>query len=201
MTGELVEAGHLGGYIAGGDEATIYPELWTWLVHDQGVKRVLDVGCGDGVALRYFRDLGCQVTGIDGVPQDDPDIIAWDYAKGAWPYDPNHWSGRTVPLGPVGAYDLVWSCEFVEHVEERYIPHFLKSFTCAPLVLMTHADPGQLGYHHVNCRPADYWVGALAAIGYSLDPVLTEQARMVAAINANPWNHFKRSGLAFRAAS
>jgi hypothetical protein len=26
------------------------------------------------------------------------------------------------------------------------------------MLLMTHADPGQAGYHHVNCQPSGYWI-------------------------------------------
>lgn len=185
----MVQAGHLGGYVPGGDEATIYPDLWRWLVEGPlSVRTVVDVGCGDGVAVRAFRDLGCLVRGVDGVPQDDTDIIEHDYTKGPLGAD----SGRFMH-----AYQLVWSCEFVEHVEERYLPNFLATFKVGMYVLMTHADPGQPGWHHVNCRPADYWVGALAAAGFSLDPDLTATTRQLAAANPSPWNHYRRSGLAF----
>ena len=47
---------HLGGYIVGGDDATYYPHLWDWLVSARGVKSVVDVGCGEGHAARYFAD-------------------------------------------------------------------------------------------------------------------------------------------------
>lgn len=183
----IVEAGHLGGYVPGGDEATFYPDLWRTLVTTLNVKTVLDVGCGDGVALRYFRDdLGVSVVGIDGVAQDDPDVVTHDYTLG--------------PLGGAAGYefDLVWSCEFVEHVEERYLPNFVDTFKRGRIVLMTHADPGQPGWHHVNCRPGDYWIGVMAAAGFSLDENLTATARSYAALNVSPWNHFARSGLAFR---
>jgi len=175
---------HLGGYIVGGDVATYYPQLWEWLVRERGVKSVIDVGCGEGHALAYFRDvLDCRVLGIDGVPQREASTVEHDYTQG--------------PLAIREPFDLVWSCEFVEHVEEQYVPNFLHTFTRAPLVAMTHAEPGQPGHHHVNCRTADYWVGALAAVGFRFDTEMTMQARMMAAMNPNPINHFARSGLVF----
>lgn len=186
VQGEMFEAGHLGGYRVGGDEATFYPDLWTWLATEGLVRSVLDIGCGDGQALAFFRELGCKVRGIDGVEQQDPDIIRHDYTQG--------------PFIPSIEYDLAWSCEFVEHVAEQYMPNFLATFLGARLVLITHASPGQGGYHHVNCRTADYWVGAMAAIGYALDQAMTVRARELAAYNHSPWNHFVRSGLAFRPA-
>lgn len=185
MTGEFVTAGHLGGYVAGGDPATFYPELWAWLARFHA-RSLIDVGCGDGAALRYLRGLGCDAVGVEGVPQDDPSIVRHDYATG--PYVP----GRE--------FDVCWSCEFVEHVEERYVPNFLETFRSARWVLMTHADPGQAGHHHVNCRTSLYWTRRLREVGYELDETMTRVTRGLAAANRNPWNHYLRSGLAFRRA-
>ncbi len=184
---EFVTEGHLGGYIRGGDPATYYEVLWTWLVNDYGVRSVIDVGCGEGHALKFFRDLGCAVIGIDGVAQEDPAIIQHDYTEAAWPLDVH-----------VEHPDLVWSCEFVEHVEERFMLNFLLTFAHAETVLMTHAETGQQGHHHVNCQSADYWKGAMAAIGYEFDPWLSTLTRELASENTNPHNHFIRSGLAFK---
>ena len=190
--GQIVD-GHLGGYVPGGDPNTTYPALWEWLVRKQGVRSVLDVGCGDGKgALDYFERLGCDVVGIDGVPQNDDRIACHDFATGPWPVKGNRVEG---------AYDLVWSCEFVEHVDERHVPHFLDTFHAAPLVLLTHALPGQPGHHHVNCRHSEYWIGALAAVGYRLDCELTQKTRNLAVsektIEPNA-NYFALTGLAFR---
>ena len=182
---------HLGGYIEGGDDATYYPELWSWLVAECGVESVIDVGCGEGYACGYFADLGCDVTGIDGVNQTNTwehtaSFIAHDYTKGKL--------GLTSMEFDV---DLCWSCEFVEHVEERYVKNFIETFACARMVLMTHAEPHQPGHHHVNCRVADYWIGAMAAIGFTQDEHLTTMTRALARTNPSPFNHYARSGLAF----
>lgn len=177
---------HLGGDVAGGDEATWYPELWDWFVKSLGLRSVLDVGCGDGTAIDYFRrELDVHALGIDGVERSSPHIARWDFTNGPYP-------------GPIEPFDLVWSCEFVEHVSERYLPNVLASFVRGKVVAMTHAFPGQLGHHHVNCQQPDYWVGAMAASGYELATGLTDRARELANANRSPWNHFVRSGLIFR---
>ena len=192
------EKPHLGGYIVGGDDATYYPDLWRWLVEVRGVKSVIDVGCGEGRAVDYFASLICpsdmddrlcHVVGIDGVKQPDhPHLFQHDYTEGLlWISD----------VADLKKFDLCWCCEFVEHVEERYVPNFLDTFSYADLVLMTHAEPGQQGHHHVNTQTPMYWQGVMAAIGYELDPDLTDQTRRIAAMNRNPYNHFARSGLAF----
>jgi hypothetical protein len=186
MKGDMITDGHLGGYVEGGDDATFYPNLWAWLAQDPtlAIKSVLDVGCGEGHALDVFKNHGVFARGVDGMPQNRPDISTHDFTKG--PYLSHH------------AYGLCWSCEFVEHVEERYLHFVLDTFACAKLVLMTHAVPGQGGYHHVNCQPAEYWIGAMAAIGYQYSPMLTTKTRQLAAINPSPWNHYAQRGLAFK---
>ena len=193
---QFVEEGHLGGYVPGGDEATYYPDLWRWLVDDYGVDSVLDVGCGDGVALNFFKKrikanknrkyLLSKIRGIEGVGQADEAIIQHDYTTGPCPA-PWH----------ENFFDLIWCCEFVEHVEEQYVPNFLDTFTTGKTVLMTHAEPGQQGYHHVNCQPASYWVQKMREIGYTLNSELTIKTRELAGKNTSPWNHYVRSGLAF----
>ncbi len=180
----MLRAGHLGGYVVGGDPASEHPALFAYLVRELGVRSVLDVGAAEGLALDAFAELGVErLAGVEGIPLLDPRILRHDYARG-----PLH-------VENVGRFDLAWSCEFVEHVEERHVPNFLATFACAELVLMTHALPGHGGHHHVNCRSDDYWVGALAAVGFALDEGLTRLGRALSGSS-----YFGVSGLAFRAA-
>lgn len=180
----------LGGFKEGihGDEATYFPDLWTWFVKEKGVQSVIDVGCGSGVSVKFFQSLlGKKVIGIEGIKQDhNLSIIQHDYTTGPWVPD----------LGLLW-FDLCWCCETVEHLEEKYLPNLLDTFRRARMIAMTHAEPGQQGYHHVNCQTSDYWKGALAAIGYRFDQMLTTQARLMSSLNASPWNHFHRAGLVF----
>lgn len=183
MTYEMITDGHLGGYIKGGDPATYYPDLWSWMVNELGIESVIDVGCGEGHALQYFRDLGCRVLGIDGMPQDDSEILLHDYTRDA--YVPDNY------------FDLGWSCEFVEHVEEQYLDNFMDTFSSCNMVAVTHAVPGQPGWHHVNCQDDSYWIDIFADYGFVHDDYLTKKSREIAGINDNPYNHFVRSGLMF----
>ena len=179
----FVTAGHLGGYVEGGDPDTWYPTLWAWFVDELHVNSVLDVGCGDGAALRWWGSEVAVAEGVDGVDQGGYPIFVCDYTTGTFE------SGRQ--------YDLVWSCEFVEHVEERFVDNFLRTFKAGKYVAMTHAVPGQPGWHHVNCQPSDYWVEKLDGIGYELLDGTTAIARAVAAKDDAANNYFKQTGLVF----
>lgn len=175
----LIAEGHLGGYVPGGDPLSACPDLWSWLIEEFGLRSMLDVGCGEGHALSFFRDRGLDVLGVDGLEQDDPQIVKHDYAAGPF---------------VAREFDLVWSCEFVEHVEEDLVPNFLETFKGGRLLLMTHAVPGQPGWHHVNCQHSGYWIETLEDAGFDFDDDLTMSARALCADGT----YFAATGLAFR---
>ena len=171
--------GTLGGYIKAnhdfthGDPNTWCPELWKWCRDVLRVRSVLDVGCGEGHSTAFFKELGCEVLGVDGSVQAKENSripqfqVIHDFSEG--------------PFIPKQNYDLVWSCEFVEHVEECNMGNFLKTFGyCDKYLMMTFAGPGQLGWHHVNCQPEEYWIKKISAIGFSFNVRLTRKARKIA---------------------
>lgn len=176
---EMVKPGgadrHLGGYASHsdiGDFATYYPSLWTWAVAMFGIRSVIDVGCGEGRSTAFFADLGCEVLGVEGYtpaieasPVRDT-IVQHDYTTG--------------PYVPPRAFDMAWSCEFVEHVDERHMENFFATFAQCQAVFMTFAAPGQGGHHHVNEQPEDYWVDQFRRRGFRRDADATQCARLVA---------------------
>lgn len=189
--------GHLGGYISAfhtlsnelgaehGDGATWTPRLWRWIRDELKIESVLDVGCGEGHAAGYFQQLDCRICGVDGSEQAFLDSVIpachvqHDYTVG--PYVPDE------------TYDLVWSCEFVEHVEEFYMQNFLATFAAAKkYIFMTYAPPGALGWHHVNCREAEYWIEKIEGLGFRFHTELTASAR-----RASEPGHFRDRGLVF----
>lgn len=179
---------HLGGYHAGGDWGCRNEAMFRWLVDDYGVRSVIDVGCGDGAQVRWLiEELGVQAVGVDGIPQDDPQVVCHDYTTGPWP-------ARVRGNRMEAATDLAWSCEFVEHVQEEFIPNFVETFLMASTVLMTHAVPGQGGHHHVNCQNDDYWIGVMAGAGLEYDAQLTAVTREL----ADPNGYYHRTGQAFK---
>ena len=194
-----LDEGHLGGYIRGrqssvstvfgyvnGDPATYYPDLWRWVIDTLDVRSVLDLGCGEGHAARFFLDHGCRVVGVDGSVQAERDSVI-----------PDEHVRHDFTMGPADLddlFDLVWCCEFVEHVEERFLDHYLPLLGRARSgVMMTHALPGQPGHHHVNCQTEEYWIDKLASVGMHHDLRLTTATRLIAGAG-----HFAERGLVFR---
>tara|TARA_Y100000592_G_C5459964_1_gene313463 strand:- start:638 stop:1279 length:642 start_codon:yes stop_codon:yes gene_type:complete len=161
--------GHLGGCAFGGDSGTYYPLMWKSLFEDLDIKSVIDVGCGRGFSGEYFLQLGCDVLGVEGaieavetslIPEN---VVQHDYTKG--------------PFVPENEYDLCWSCEFVEHVEEQYRDNFIETFKSAKYVAITYAYPGQGGHHHVNENTEEYWIEHIEAAGFTFNEQLTEKFR------------------------
>ena len=120
--GESMNEGHLGGWALDGDGGTYYPNMWKYIVDTYKIKSMLDIGCGRGYSTRLFKSLGCSVKGIDGsivakemTLLDENEFISHDYTKGFSDIQET--------------FDLGWSCEFVEHVEEQYMNNFLNDFS------------------------------------------------------------------------
>ena len=186
----MVKSGHLGGYIQGGDPATYCPHLWSWIVEEFDIKSALDVGCGEGHSTRFFAARGCAAQGIDGCEQAIRESVSPNLVK-----QHDLCKGPYCPSRPV---DLVWSCELLEHVEERYLPHVLQTLSAARrMIVVTHAFPLQKGHHHVNCRFSHYWIRRIESLGFTCDVAATLQARTITLQDFADVNHFARSGLVF----
>ena len=134
----------LGGNIRYGDLSTFTPNLWRYLIDRFAVRSMLDVGCGEGHAVRFFFKQGVMAHGIDGLRSNVERAVApialHDILSG--PY-----------VMPV---DLVWSCEVAEHILPEKVGYYLDTLANGKVVAMTHAMPGQDGHHHVNCQPDEY---------------------------------------------
>jgi len=180
-----VDDGHLGGYIPGGDPCTFCTSLWKQLIADFSVKSVLDIGCAEGQAMKWFADHGCEVSGVEGcqLAIDNhlmPERVAQhDFITGPW----------TAP--PV---DLIWCCEVLEHVEEEYLPNLMAAMN-ARVIATTAAAPGQVGHHHVNLQYLRYWTSKFNEIGFRYDSRATEHYK--AQGEAIGWWFF-HNGLIFR---
>lgn len=169
----------LGGCSIGGDAGTYYPIMWKNIIEKYNIKTFIDIGCGYGWAVKYFHDSGCDAIGIDGhVPAIEGSPVSnllslHDYHSG--------------PCNVDKEFDIAWSCEFVEHVEEQYAPNFIETFKSAKILAITYAFPGQTGHHHVNEQYADYWIDLLSKNDFEYDEEMTKLFKSWATLDQNAW--------------
>lgn len=140
-----------------------------YMINNYNIKSMLDIGCGPGGQIQAAKALGLEDSmGIDGFPGPkrckEVEIIIHDFTTGAY----NH--GDQL-------YDFGWSCEFVEHIYEKYIPNFMNSFRACKYIIMTYAPPGKGGHHHVNCRKEKYWIDVMQDNNFLFGQDQTEQIR------------------------
>lgn len=186
---------HLGGFIPSdkehphGDPYTWTPLLWDWIIEYLHPKSILDLGCGEGHATKYFLERGVLAHGVDGSIEafnhaviSQQQFFLFDLTSTISDNDYKFFS----------TFDLIWCCEFVEHLEEKYIENLLNVICCGNHIAMTHAFPGQNGYHHVNCQLPEYWVNKIISRNFFLDWPMSIGSRILA-----PNTHWGRSGLIF----
>ncbi len=148
---------HLGGHL---NRTHNDRGLLQYLIGEHKIKSFLDVGCGPGgmVALATMR--GLEAVGIDGdwEVQKEPDtnIVIHDFTNGPC-------------LLTKAEFDLGWSVEFLEHVEERYMDNYMAAFQRCKYVVCTAAPPGYPGHHHVNCQTEEYWIKKFDGYGFDFD--------------------------------
>lgn len=159
---------HLGG-AQDLDGNTWMPDVWGYLIVKYQVESVLDIGCGFGHAQKWFEQFLISTTGVEGHAETAARhvlgrVVQHDYTLGS------------APLGDA-RFDLCWCAEFVEHVEERFIDNYVKDMARCAVVCLTHGEPRQDGYHHVNCQTDEFWIHALRQRGFTFNPRETATLR------------------------
>jgi 2-polyprenyl-3-methyl-5-hydroxy-6-metoxy-1,4-benzoquinol methylase len=117
-------APHLGGNIRFGDPETYSPSVWEFLIDRFGIRSVMNLGSGVGIAAHFFAKRGLAVVAIDGLRQNvemaiRPTVL-WDLSQ-----------------GPVTTQvDHIHCQEVVEHIEEAYLDNlpYTGPITCAAAV-------------------------------------------------------------------
>ena len=162
---------HLGGAYPCGDGNTFMPDVWGYLLVRYQVASMLDLGCGYGHTMEWFAKLLVKVQGVEGdaaaltTHLTPGSVIAHDYTTGP------------APLSDA-RFDLGWAAEFIEHVEERFIPHYMTDLQRCRVVCVTHAEPGQAGHHHVTLQPDDWWVSKFAEYNLTFNATETALLRL-----------------------
>jgi len=143
--------------------------------------KVIDIGCGTGAILSAFRDLGCEVTGLE-------------YSEAALTFcrarnlDVKKFDIEKDVLEDAPQYDVTISTEVAEHLPERMADRFVNLVSSfSPTIVFTAAFPGQGGADHVNEQPQSYWIEKFQRRGFELDVELSETWKL----------NWKAAGIAF----
>lgn len=145
---------HLGGcYLECNDGNTYMPDVWRYLADKYQIKTMADIGAGAGWNTQWWHENGFHALAIEG----------WPDAISKMRIPPERVIVHDYTLGPllIERTDLAWSSEFVEHVEERFIPNWMATVKCCRYFCMTFAVPGQTGFHHVCEKPFEFWEGVM----------------------------------------
>lgn len=177
------ESPHLGGNLTCGDPNSYAPSVWDYVINRFAIKSVLDIGAGLGHSSAYFFNKGCSVIAVDGLDSNCRNAV-YPVIKQDLTHSPI-----------VTKVDLVYVVEVVEHVDEKFLQNVLRSMMCGQYLLMTHAKPGQDGFHHVNLQPTDYWINHITSLGFLLLEKDTLRIRKLAEQDNAEW--LAASGLLF----
>ena len=105
---------HLGGHL---NRTNTDGPLLKYIKERFKTTSMLDIGCGPGGMKQLANDMGIEWYGVDGdktVIENTDYSLVHDFTLGEATVDKT--------------FDLVWCTEFLEHVEEKYIPNYMPLF-------------------------------------------------------------------------
>jgi SAM-dependent methyltransferase len=175
---------HLGGNLDEIDPGCWSPMSWKYIIEKFNIKSVMDLGSGAGYAAKWFAEHGLEVTAVEGLEEN--------VKKSRYPAMLHDLTSGSF----FKEVDLVNCIEVVEHIEEEFLDNLLTTLCQGNYIFMTHAVPGQAGWHHVNCRESNYWISHLEKRNFNL---LDEDSKIVRDLAKKEGAfHIARNGMIFK---
>lgn len=171
---------HLGGHLnkTHNDRGTLLH-----LIDTYKIKSFLDIGCGPGGMVRIAKMRGLDSLGIDGdwvmAIESEAKILIHDFTTGAAPIDRD--------------FDLVWSVEFLEHVEEKYQDNYMQAFARCKYAVCTFGLG--LSNRNRNSKNEEYWIGVFDKYGFDYD---AEETKMIRECSNMQKPFMQRTGMFFK---
>ena len=147
------------------------------------IKSILDIGCSNGNNIKNLISHKFDIFGIEGdreiVEKSSirDKIIIHDFTEGKYNFDRE--------------FDLSYTTEFMEHVEEKYIDNYFCLFENSKYIFYTAAPKYWTGCHHVNCQDHEYWLKKFNERGFIFDPITTYKCREISDMNNHRKNNKK----------
>lgn len=133
-----------------------------WIKNTINPKNILDIGCGPGMYVEEFINVGINAHGVDV----DDRVEGKYYLSKESIFD----TKRTA--------DTVVCFEVLEHIDSTYTDKEVDALYNAiepdGYLILTAAQPGQGGVGHINCRKRQYWLDKFVAKGLIYDNELTQ---------------------------
>jgi SAM-dependent methyltransferase len=159
---------HLGGHA---NITHIDTSALQMMKEDYNVKSLYDLGCGPGGMIAEAQRLGLNSVGIDG-------DTTLKYPKGIEVITCDFTIDR---LDSIEKRDACWSCEFLEHVEEKYMDNYFSVFEKVDVVFCTFSlNPN--AHHHVNVKPQMYWEDEFRKRGFDINIEKTLKLRDISSM-------------------
>lgn len=128
---------------------------------------VLDIGCGPGLFLNEFKELG--VTEVYGIDHKIDQKLRSKYLSDSEYHDHN--LNTNVDLGT--RFDLALCLEVAEHLSDLHAKTLVQSICKhADLVLFSAAIPYQGGIDHINEQWPEYWIELFHSQNYTCYDVI-----------------------------
>lgn len=176
---------HLGGH---SNKTWTDPQLLGFLSERLKLKSFLDIGCGPGGMVQLALNMGLRARGIDGdtsinYSQLGVYIDINDYNLDSW-----------IPLED---YDLGWSVEFLEHVDQQYLPNVFETLKYCKYIICTAST--MKNRFHKNVQPQEYWIQKFMSNGFEFDKELTTLCKLNTGMAINtylkPLNFIQATGM------
>lgn len=132
-------------------------------------KTLIDVGCGTGALLEAFRNLGCDVRGLE-------------YSEAGLEYcrrrrlSVQKFNIEKDAVDVAGRRDVAVSFEVAEHLPLRSAGRFVELLCgLSPRIVMSAATPGQGGRGHINEQRHAYWIEKFETRGHRFNAEISRR--------------------------
>lgn len=163
---------HLGGHV---NRTNLEIGCINYLINKYKIRSFIDIGCGTGGMVELLHSKNIISKGLEG------DIKAIKKSKVSNLITQIDFSKEEYKSKDI--YDLGYSVEFLEHVDEKYIKNYIGAFKNCKYFVMTCAPPKWPGHHHVNCQNHIYWIKLFNENGFYHYPYETLKCRKNCTMN------------------
>lgn len=148
------------------------------------IRSVIDIGCGEGVWLRAWKNKGVvDVTGVDQFQWSEMESLIEEHEYKCVDFES---SLKNLSASKEHNYDVCQCLEVAEHLSQEVSESLVRFLTSlSDVIVFSSAPPGQGGEHHVNEKPYWLWKRLFEEQGYELYDSIRPRITKYTAVK--PW--------------